>query len=242
MNKRLLLAWIVDCIEHGKPMPTDEGIAERYYLSGVEAARTLLADLADAGEITISGSGHDRTIALGKKKRPQVRVGRVEPPIKTSLGRQRPAPGARLDLIREIAEKRAAAKPITPMPERPEVETVEAQQEGRPDGQLRPASVDQGPRPACPPAQAVDEVIAPVKAPPQPVEARHPLPVEQFDPKPMPIRTGEPPIPPLLNKLCIPARVTSACIEDGRPLDEFLAALIDMGLQAWRQMQEIEFA
>ncbi len=47
-------------------LPTDEAIAERFNLSGVEAARSLYADLADRGAITIKGFGPTRTIALGR--------------------------------------------------------------------------------------------------------------------------------------------------------------------------------
>lgn len=63
---------------------------------------------------------------------------------------------------------------LSEMPERPEVETVEAQQEGTPTRSPLPASVDQGPRPACPSAQAAEEAAKRDAEPPPPVEARQP--------------------------------------------------------------------
>lgn len=64
MHRRLMLEWIRDCFYNGEPMPTVPAIVDRYGYAGAEQARTLLADLADAGQITLSGAGNAVVIQL----------------------------------------------------------------------------------------------------------------------------------------------------------------------------------
>lgn len=59
--------WIVSCLENGKPTPTDQEICDRFAFTSPVSARTLLADLAEAGRITIKGHGAERIITLGKE-------------------------------------------------------------------------------------------------------------------------------------------------------------------------------
>lgn len=64
MHRRLMLEWIHDCADAGKPMPTVTAIVDRFAFAGPEQARTLLADLADAGTIRLTGVGVAQTITL----------------------------------------------------------------------------------------------------------------------------------------------------------------------------------
>lgn len=60
--------WIERNLDLGLPQPTDADIMELFGFDNAESARTLLAELADAGRITIKGYGATRTIALGRVK------------------------------------------------------------------------------------------------------------------------------------------------------------------------------
>lgn len=65
LNRSRMLDWLRDLEEQGEPAPTDTEIAARFGFENPEAARTLLADIADRGEIVIKGTGPDRTIKIG---------------------------------------------------------------------------------------------------------------------------------------------------------------------------------
>lgn len=78
VNKRVMLDWLRHCEETGEPFPGDHAIQDRFIFASVEQARTLLADLADAGEITIRYKGGKRIISLGK------------PPLSAPAPRQTP--------------------------------------------------------------------------------------------------------------------------------------------------------
>lgn len=64
MNRRLLLEWLHDCHDAGEPMPTDCEIMSRFRFDREELARTLIADLADARSIVVTGAGRDRVISM----------------------------------------------------------------------------------------------------------------------------------------------------------------------------------
>lgn len=64
-----LLDWIRFRIECDDPSPTDDQIVELLGLDLTATARSMLADLADRGDITIKGSGPARQIALGRQHR-----------------------------------------------------------------------------------------------------------------------------------------------------------------------------
>lgn len=163
--------------------------------------------------------------------------------------------------------KRIEDRAASPMPERPEVETVEAQREGTPTRSPSPASVDQGPRPACPPAQAAEGAAKRDAEPLQAVEARcsrrafmaspesrtkrmaiylTPADYETIDAEAERIeaptgRLASDAIADFAEALrCdteakhrLSAAVQRAWREDGRPLDVFVTALIDLGLEEY---------
>ncbi|WP_242095433.1 hypothetical protein [Sphingomonas sp. CROZ-RG-20F-R02-07] len=74
--------WIERCLDAGEPLPTDAAIVDRFVFQSTEQARTLLADLADAGRITIKGYGDTRTISLGRSKPGGTPALRVTPSVK----------------------------------------------------------------------------------------------------------------------------------------------------------------
>lgn len=174
LNRGVMFDWIRYNQEQGLPDPTDEEIVDRFCFHSVEQSRTLLAELVDKGLIHIvRENGRRISIGLGRAN------GHTLPPVKIlptpHHPNPRPASPERRALIAAAAEK-VANRPKTTNAERPEVETVEAQRGGHRNGHSRPVSVDQGPRPERPPSQAAEETIAPMKASPRPVEARHPVP------------------------------------------------------------------
>lgn len=82
LNLARMLSWIEQRLDTGHATPTDAEICELFGFDSTEAARTLLAELADAGKITIKGYGADRRIALGRAKGAIASVGRVVPAVK----------------------------------------------------------------------------------------------------------------------------------------------------------------
>lgn len=76
-----MLDWIETNLREGIAAPDDGAICERFGFDSPEQARTLLAELADAGKITIKGYGPTRSIALGRVRAALAAVGRVQPPV-----------------------------------------------------------------------------------------------------------------------------------------------------------------
>jgi hypothetical protein len=68
INRGRMMDWIEDALEKGAPLPSDAEIADQFGFEAEESARTLLADLADRGLITIVGTGPLREIRLGRSK------------------------------------------------------------------------------------------------------------------------------------------------------------------------------
>lgn len=68
INQNAMFDWIERCLAEDAPLPDDDAIMERFTLHSREQARTILADLADQGRITIRWRDGGRTIALGRQK------------------------------------------------------------------------------------------------------------------------------------------------------------------------------
>lgn len=81
IRKQQMLAWIEECLDANMPCPGDASICERFNLTSTESARTLLAELADAGRITIRGYGETRTITLGRQRGPAPSAPRPIPSV-----------------------------------------------------------------------------------------------------------------------------------------------------------------
>ncbi|WP_277969284.1 hypothetical protein [Sphingomonas echinoides] len=84
-----MLDWIKNSLSLRSALPTDTQIVDRFNLRGVESARSLLADLADAGEITIKGHGATRSIALGRKEKTFEPAPRPTPAVVARIGGKR---------------------------------------------------------------------------------------------------------------------------------------------------------
>jgi hypothetical protein len=84
-----MLDWIKNSVSLRSALPTDAQIVDRFNLTGVESARSALADLADAGEITIKGHGASRTIALGRKAKTFEPAPRPTPAVVARVGGKR---------------------------------------------------------------------------------------------------------------------------------------------------------
>lgn len=82
LNLNAMFDWIERCLADGQPTPLDAAICDRFGFDSTESARTLLAELADAGRITIRGHRDDRVIALGRSKSVAVPASRAEPPVR----------------------------------------------------------------------------------------------------------------------------------------------------------------
>lgn len=82
LHRQIMLDWIENAISAGHPMPADAAICERFNFQSTEQARTLLAELADAGKITVRGGyGPDREILLGRVRPGALPIAKPEPSI-----------------------------------------------------------------------------------------------------------------------------------------------------------------
>ena len=86
--------WIEARVTAGEPTPTDTEICERFSFDSPESARTLLAELADAGRITIKGYGDTRTVTLSRQRhalepveRPVPTVAKADPVVDATTAR-----------------------------------------------------------------------------------------------------------------------------------------------------------
>ncbi|WP_404711519.1 hypothetical protein [Sphingomonas sp. MMS24-J13] len=215
-----MLDWIRACIDKGIPAPTDAEIQEHFGFDNVERARTLLAELADRGAITIQRVNGDRVgITMGRKSAAAlIGVGRPTPTIKTP---QPPRTKPRLEIMREILARRTreatasavkASKDDTASQAKPVAAT--------PAPLVAPAAIG---KPA-PRRQINFDVDAPIYevlvaeaeksgiAPGRRARERF---LSTFD------------VP--AKKPLISAAVAAAAVERGQPLHEFVAALIQIG-------------
>ena len=119
-----LLDWIAGRISNGEPTPTDQEIISRFGMSGAEAARSLLADLADGGKITIKGFGANRIITLGQTKTAFI----PSRPISRSALQPRAPVEDRVAMMRRVlADKKPDVQPpVAPAPSRPEKTLIAA--------------------------------------------------------------------------------------------------------------------
>lgn len=82
LHRQQMLEWIERCIDQGAAMPDDAAICDVFGFASAEHARTLLAELADVGKITVQGGyGRDRQIWLGRVKPGAVPLPRPMPSI-----------------------------------------------------------------------------------------------------------------------------------------------------------------
>ncbi|WP_455156085.1 hypothetical protein [Sphingomonas zeae] len=82
LHRQQMLDWIERSIDQGAPMPDDAAICHAFGFTSAEHARTLLAELADAGKITVKGGyGPDRQILLGRVRAGVAAMARPVPSI-----------------------------------------------------------------------------------------------------------------------------------------------------------------
>lgn len=158
LRQQQMLEWLRTADERREPFPSDNDIAEHFRLASAESARSLLADLADAGHLTLTGSGAERVITLGRKAT-TITTAVAAPPVRkpealeVAKARTASPPPGRADTIRAIAAKLpppATRKPGATM--------------------LPPAAAVQPTPPAPGPASVVAAPPAPVVTPPRVAE------------------------------------------------------------------------
>lgn len=94
LNLSRMYDWIERNLDLDVPQPTDADIMQLFGFDSPESARTLLAELADAGRITIKGYGENRTLALGRIKseltpapRPQPSAKKADPLVDAGIAK-----------------------------------------------------------------------------------------------------------------------------------------------------------
>lgn len=118
LHRQIMLDWIEDAISAGHPMPADAAICERFNFQSAEQARTLLAELADAGKITVRGGyGPGREILLGRVRPGALPIAKPEPSI-TRVDPEVDAATAKIMAIvgRGRSTSPALAAPTPPLP------------------------------------------------------------------------------------------------------------------------------
>ncbi|UAK24202.1 hypothetical protein [Sphingomonas nostoxanthinifaciens] len=151
-SRRVLIGWLRDCEEDGRPVPGDRAIMTRLNFGSVALAGDILAELAAEGLIAIDGSGADRKIRV--LVAPGVQVGSAKSIPQGASGTARKAPSAS---VSADASRSIARAPIsTPAPDMPA------------------PPPDPVPQVAPLPAVPAEAETARAKAPSQRVEAPHP--------------------------------------------------------------------
>lgn len=125
-----LLDWIKLRIECEDTPPTDEQIVAFLGLDSEQTARSMLADLADRGDITIKGTGSARQITLGRQHR-EIETPRPVP----SVVKPRRAPISEEECAARIQAIMSLGKPK--LPDSPAVE-MEAPGSGEGERQDEP--------------------------------------------------------------------------------------------------------
>jgi hypothetical protein len=94
LNLSRMYDWIERNFDLDVPQPTDADIMQLFGFDSPVSARTLIAELADAGRITIRGYGENRTIALGRIKselkpapRPQPTAKKADPVVDAGIAK-----------------------------------------------------------------------------------------------------------------------------------------------------------
>ena len=170
INLSRMFDWIEQCLDADKPAPDDAAIMARFGFDSPESARTLLAELADAGRISIKGYGSTRTITLGRSKstlaaapRPTPAVRKADPAVDecaakiTAIVARGQTAGAARAVVAASALKAFAAKPA-PKPARAAAPIVTpAPAPSKKEAQPMPAKSIQLPASAVRAIEAVEE-------------------------------------------------------------------------------------
>lgn len=222
IDKLTMLDWIRTLLEAEQPAPTDAEIMERFGFTHPEQARTLLADLSDAGKITIFGTGDDREILLGRvrpSQRPSVErpvPSVVQPGSKPTSAR---AGAERIsDILRGVKAKASAPKPVVKQLEKA-------------GAKLTPAgkTIAEQLQPIVEAAQAGEPNVVDAK----PVKAATVAAVANI----ATTSTAQPERKPLLR-----ADMTAAAIRNDMPVDAFVRLLLERGFQSFLNDERAEIA
>lgn len=119
LTQARMFDWIRACLDTGAALPTDCDIIDQFNLPSLVSARSLLADLADRGDISIKGIGADRVITLGRKHTAPAPIERPIPSVvkRTEAGKRAEPEQIAFDKIKAaLARGRAAVAPADPPP------------------------------------------------------------------------------------------------------------------------------
>lgn len=224
LQRGVMLDWLHHCDETGEPHPTDAAIADRFCFSGIEAARTLLADLADRGEICISYNGHGREIVVAPAKAHR-QIGSERPLARSVKKPKRPRP----DVDATVAKimKIVRRDPTAP---RPEPEVQKARPPVIPAKPKEPVMGNRIQLNICPSPELFERIRALAQAdglmPGQKARDMLERAINQpaVIPEPMVELTGKPKVR---------AEVARAATEARMELHDFCSKLLDLGLEVW---------
>jgi hypothetical protein len=252
-----LLDWITLRIECEDTSPTDDQIAGFLGLDAVEIARSMLADLADRGDITIKGTGPTREIALGRQHRTietVVPTPSVTKPAKALLSEEECA--ARIQAIMSLGK----TKTVSPAAE---LEAPASGEGERPDDAIVQREAPSVPLAAPPSFEPKRLPTAPTRivTPPKPVEyqVNLKLSAERYEELRRMAKGGH--VGPIAKQIFdaamdggpvsasapiplfrIPAEVTRAAIKNDMPVLDFAAMLMMRGLGSFEQDAAREIA
>lgn len=231
LNRGLMFDWLKDLDDTGDRCPSDDAIMERFDFDTPEQARTLLADLADKGLITVRGAGADRVVTIGKEAHRPAPAARPVP----SVVKQPPSVDAGVAKIMSIVGR--APEPVPTAPAFAE--------EWRDEHKLVPAKLKPTPVSLPDPPRTRFQVNLKVSAD----QFGHLTTMAEaediavgrvalrFFEQGMAGATPEP-----IHKPLIRAHVIRAARDAGIPIEEFVASLIECGLQRFLSGQTAEIA
>ncbi|TVV75567.1 hypothetical protein [Sphingomonas solaris] len=232
-NKQKLLAWITHAIEHGEPLPTDAQVADEYGFRSTELARTLLADLADEGKLTVRTTGGVREITLGRRAPGAIQAARPLPtPGKRAIAADDPEVDA---IVAKIAG--IVGRPVTPSPA-PAPAPAPAPPPPEPASLPVTTAPERAEKRKTLGAMVTPAVFEQVKE----MAAQRNVATGRFAAELLDVALAGPPAgatiaPEPAGKPKLRAAVLRAAREDPRPFDEFVTALIDLGLESYLEFR-----
>lgn len=121
-KRRMLVGWLRDCEEGGRPSPGDRAIATRLDFGSVSLAGDILAELEVEGIISVTGSGADRVIRVLVPRGFAVPSAGTQQPPAAVVSSPQPEPmvtTAEAEPMLQAEPQRVETPQPSPIPDRP---------------------------------------------------------------------------------------------------------------------------
>jgi len=235
LNRGLMFEWLKDLDDTGDRCPSDDAIMERFDFDTPEQARTLLADLADKGLIVVKGAGADRVVTIRGESWAPPPAAPIERPVPSVVRPQRDVEATTARIMNIVQRCPSVVSPAPrPMPDL--VLTMSQDPAATRNVGGRPPKGDK--KLFC---QISFRVTAADYRRVQDAAEANGVSIAATAARLFDIGMSGAPAEPI-HKPLIRANVIRAARDAGIPLDEFVASLIECGLQRFLAAGTLEIA